>query len=102
MKMSKYVSYVGRFIIIDIVNPIFTMPTYSRVRINKKYITDALKTSRLIVVRTPKGELIRFPQGFKKLKTVKEVFLRPDEPMEMYELDILHCDKRPKEFFQVA
>lgn len=101
-KMSKYTTYIGRFIIIDIERPIFSTDTYSRVMINKDFVDEAKKSSRVIVVRTPKGETIKFPEAFKKMKITEKVFLRPDEPMKMYTLDILHCEKKPREFFEVS
>jgi len=102
MKMSNYVRYVGRFLIVDIVKPIFEGKYVSRVRVNKEYADKARISMRYLVVRCPKGELILYPKTMKKVKVVKEVFLRLDEPMSMYELDIPHCEKRPNEFYEVS
>ena len=102
MKMSDFVHYRGRFLIIDIIKPIFEGDYISRVRINKEYADKARLSSRWLVVRVPKGEIVFFPKNMKKLKVVKEVFKRPDDPMKMYELDIPHCEKKPIEFYEVS
>lgn len=102
MRMADYVKYIGRFLIIDIEKPIFTGDYVSRVMINKEYIDKASYSSRYLVVRVPKGEIIFFPKTMKKMKIIKKVFKRPDDPMKMVELDIPHCEKRPREFFEVS
>lgn len=102
MSMKDYISTVGRFLIADIQKPIFSTEEYSRIRIHKKWVDIANNTGRSFVCRTPTGERIYPPKSLKKHKTVKEVFLRPDEPMVMYELDIPHGEKKPREYFEVS
>ena len=102
MKMSNFVHYKGRFLIVDILKPIFVGDYISRVMINKDYVDKARISSRYLVVRTPKGELLCFPKTMKKMKVIKKVFKRVDDPMKMYELDIPHCEKRLEEFYEVS
>ncbi len=102
MQMSNHVKYVGRFLIVDIEKPLFDGDYVSRIRVNKEYADKARLSSRYLVIRTPKGELIMYPKILKSMKTVKEVFKYPDNPMKMYELDIPHCQKRPDEYFEVS
>ena len=102
MKMKDFVHYKGRFLIIDITDPIFEGDYISRVAINKEYIDKARISSRYLVVRTPKGEEVFSPKNMKKVKTFDKVFLRPNDPMKMVELDIPNCEKRPDEFYEVS
>jgi hypothetical protein len=97
--MNNHVKYTSIYLIIDIEKPIFETDTYSRVRINKKYADQARISSKYLIVRCPKGELMLYPKTMKKLKTVEEVFLYPNNPMKMYELDIPHCEKKPDRFY---
>ena len=100
--MSNFVSVKGSFFIIDIIKPIYTTETYSRVRVNKMYFDKAREHSKYVLVRTPTGEATFLPKAMKKHKIVKEVFKRPNEPMEMYDLDIPHCQKRLDDFYEYA
>ena len=100
--MTNHISRIGRFQIIEIEKPIFETETYSRVRVNRDYFTQACKYNNYrVVVRVPRGEAIYIPNLMKQFKKVEEVFLRPDEPMKLYELDIPHSQKRPDEYFEV-
>ena len=100
--MSNFVHSRGNFLIIDIVKPIFETDDYSRVRVNKKYFDKARTSSMYVLIRTERGEHIFLPKAMKKTKVVKEVFLYPDRPMEMYDLDIPHCDKKDEEYYVYA
>lgn len=100
MRMADKVHRYNRFIIVDIDKPIFEANDYSRVRVNEKYVKEAALTSKVLVVRTVRGEQAYFPKTLKKVgKKVKEVFLYENMPMTMYELDIAHSMKRDEDYY---
>jgi hypothetical protein len=102
MKMSDHVHTYSHFKIIDIEKPIYSYQDYDVVRVNKKYIDDAIHNFQALVITTPKGEKTMWPKQIKKEgKRVKEVFLRPDEPMVMFEIQIPHSVKSPIERWQI-
>ena len=91
MSGTKYVHYYPKYVVIDIHKPLYTHEGKDTVRVWEKYVLEALMTFRSLTVRTPNGEQVFFPKAVKKMgKKVKEVFLRPDEPMPMFELEIPH------------
>lgn len=102
MKMSNHVQCVGRFLIAEFLEPIFTGDYVSRIRIDKKWVIKAKESGRYLVIRVPKGEKIIRPETLRKKKVFKEVFKFADNPMKMYEIDVPHSDKRPKEFYEVS
>lgn len=99
-RMTGKVHRYNRYIIVDIDKPIFDYADYSRVRVDEKYIKEASLTSKVIVVRTVRGEQAYFPKTLKKVgKKVKEVFLYENNPMTMYELDIPNSMKKEDDFW---
>lgn len=100
-RMTGKVHRYNRYIIVDIDEPIFDYADYSRVRVDEKYVKEASLTSKVIVVRTVRGEQAYFPKTLKKVgKKVKEVFLYPNSPLCMYELDIPHGMKRDEDYYR--
>lgn len=92
---------LGKYIVVNMRKPMNWKYEhgYDFVRVRKRYFDEAKKSERLVLVRTPKGERVFSPNGMKKFKVVKEVFLPPDKPMKMYELVIPHCKKKPDEAY---
>lgn len=91
---------IGKFLFPpEIRKPMSVQPTYDYVRIRKRYFDVAKKGKYLVVVRTPNGERIMRPEEVKKMKVVKETFLFPDRPMEMYDITVPKCEKKPREYF---
>ena len=100
MRMTRKVHYYPRYIVVDIDKPIFESGDYSRVRVDEKYVKEATLTSKVLVVRTVRGEQGYFPKTLKKVgKKVKEVFRYEDNPMTMYELDIPNSMKREDDYY---
>jgi len=63
--------------------------------IRDKWIDMAIKTKKLLLIRTPLGQEIISPKQFKKeSKVFKKAFLYPDNPMKMYQRD---CKLTPLE-----
>ena len=92
---------IGRFLFPpEIRKPLSVEPTYDYIRIRKIYFDYAKKHSYYVVVRTPNGERIMMPKEVKKEKLVKEEFMFPGNPMELYEMAVPKCDKKPREFFE--
>lgn len=79
-----------------------TSGEYDVVRVDKWQFDNARKNGRFVLVRTPNGERVFIPKHLKGFKVVKEIFLFPDRPMEMYELVIPHITKMPNEYYQFA
>ena len=99
--MSDHIHNYSHFKIIEIEKPIYSYNDYDVVRINEKYVKEAIHNFQAIVILTPKGEKTFWPKQIKKEgEKVKEVFLRPNEPIVMYELQINHCEKSPIERWQ--
>lgn len=100
MRMDGKVHRYRRFIIVDIEKPIFESGEYSRVRVDEKYVKEARSTGRFLVVRVPRGEVVYLPKALTKVaKKVKEVFLYPNSPLSMYELDIPHGMKKEEDYY---
>lgn len=101
LKMFDHVHNYKTFKVIDFEKPLYSYQDYDVVRVHDKYVRQASLDSQFIVIITPQGEKVFFPKQLKKEgKKVKEVFLRPDEPMVMYELEIQHTEKSPMERWQ--
>ena len=99
-RMTGKVHYYPRYIVVDIDEPIFEYADYSRVRVDEKYVKEATLMSKILVVRTIRGEQGYFPKTLKKVgKKVKEVFKYKDNPMTMYELDIQNSMKKEDDFW---
>lgn len=94
-------STLGNFIVVNIRKPLNKEGNldYDFCRVNKDYFDRAKRMGRAVLVRTPNGERIFFPKSMKEFKIVKEVFLFPDRPMEMYELTIPHGEKKPDDYY---
>jgi len=90
---------LGNFLVVDIHKPLSSTDTYDFCRVRKDYFDKAKKTGRYLLVRTPNGERVIMPKGWKG-KVVKEVFLYPDRPMELYEIMVQKCEKKPDEYYQ--
>lgn len=91
---------LGKFLIVDIHKPMSSQDTYDFCRVRKDYFDKAKTIHRNVVVRTPNGERVFDPSKMKEFKIVKEVFLFPDRPMELYELVITKVEKKPDEFYE--
>jgi hypothetical protein len=101
--MIQYVHLYSRYLTVDIEKPLFEYNNSSTIRINKSIIDRAIHNFVNIVIRTPKGERVFFPKAIKKQgKKVKEVFLYPDMPMVMYELEIPYSEKRDEDYYKFA
>ena len=101
--MTRKVHYYPRYIVVDIDKPIFESGDYSRVRVDEKYVKEASLTSKVLVVRTVRGEQGYFPKTLKKIgKKVKEIFLYPNNPLSMYELDIQNSMKREDDYWRFS
>lgn len=89
--MSSTVRNFPRYKVIEILKPMYTHEGQDCVRINEKYIKEAIHNFQYLVIRTPNGEKTMMPKEVKKAgKKVKEVFLYKDDPMIMFELLIPH------------
>ena len=94
MKMTNYIHLYPRFLVVDIEKPLYEHASASTVRIAKTIVDRAIHSFAQLVIRTPKGEKVFFPKQVKKDgKKVKEVFLYPDNPMVMYEIEIPYSEK---------
>jgi hypothetical protein len=92
---------LGNFLVVDIHKPLSSTETYDFCRVRKDYLDKAKKLGKYLLVRTPNGERVIMPKdkSIKKWKVVKEVFLFKDSPMEMYELCVPKCEKKPNEYY---
>lgn len=89
--MNTFVHNYPKYLVVDIHKPLYTHDGVDTVRVRDTYVKQASLTMKRLVVRTPNGEQVFFPKAVKKeAKKVKEVFLRPDDPMVMYELPVPH------------
>lgn len=87
--MSQYVHLYPRYLLVEIEKPLFEYNGVSTVRISKNIVDRAVHSFVQLVVITPKGEKVFYPKRVKKDgKKVKEVFLYPDNPMIMYEIEV--------------
>ena len=95
MKMKDHVNLYQHFLICEFEKPMYEHENYGIVRLDKKWVDFAIHNFVNIVIRLPKGEKTFFPKQLKRegLK-VKEVFLRPNEPMTLYELAIQNGEKQ--------
>jgi len=92
---------IGKFLFPpEIRKPMSVEPTYDYVRIRKRYFDLAKKKKYVVVVRSANGERIMNPEEVQRMEIKKETFLFPDRPMELYELTIPKCDKKPREYFE--
>lgn len=91
MNDNKFVHEYKQYVVVDIFKPLYTHDNQDIVRVRDVYVKQASLHMKRLVIRTPNGEMIFFPKALKKEgKRVKEVFLRPDEPMILYEVAIPH------------
>jgi hypothetical protein len=94
VKMSDHINIYKRYIVADFESPLYSHEKVDIVRLDEKWIKLASKTYRSLVIRTPHGECIHFPKTvLKECKLVKEVFLRPEEPMRMREIPVPYSEK---------
>ena len=94
MHMSQYVHLYSRFLVVDIEKPLYEHANVSTVRVAKTIVDRAIHSFVNLVIRTPKGEKVFFPKQVKKDgKKVKGVFLYPDNPLIMYEIEIPYSEK---------
>lgn len=75
---------------------------YDVVRVRKDYFDLAKRRGMYVLVRSKNGERVFMPKAMKRMKVYKETFLFPENPMEMYELIIPKCIKKPDEFYEFA
>jgi len=74
------------FIEVDIVKPFFIYKNTPCVRVNAKYIRQASKEMKLLKIKCLGNVHYSTAQEIKNTwKKVKEVFLFPDHPMDMYQ-----------------
>lgn len=90
----------GKYLIVDIHKPLGVQEDYDFVRVRKEYFVKAKKLKRFVLVRSPHGERVFDPSKMKEFKIVKQVFLIPSQPMELYELTIPRVDKCPLEYYE--
>ena len=89
MKMSEKVHLYKNYLCIDFDKAMYRHANYGVVRLDEKWVKFAIHNFVSILIRLPEGEKCFFPKQVKKEgKRVKEVFLRPDEPMIMFEIAI--------------
>jgi len=99
--MKDYIHRFPRVLVIKIEKPLYTYDDADCVRIAEKYVKEATHNCQFLVVRTPKGEKQFMPKELRKQgKKVKEVFLRPDEPMVLFEINIPHCEKKDMDAYR--
>ena len=99
--MKDYIHRFPRNLVIEITKPMYTYEDADCVRIAEKYVKEATQNCQFLVVRTPKGEKQFFPKELRKQgKKVKEVFLRPDEPMVLFEINVPHCEKKDMDAYR--
>jgi hypothetical protein len=74
------------FIEVTIKKPLYIYESVPRVRVNAKYIRQASKEMKLLKIKCLKNTHYATAEEIKNgWKKVKEVFLFPDKPMEMFE-----------------
>jgi len=90
---------IGNFVIVDIHKPMSVQADYDFCRVRKEYYDKAKTMGKYVLVRTPNGERVMLPKHMKDFPIVKEVFLYPDRPMEMYEVTVPHGQKKQNEYY---
>jgi len=101
--MADYTHLYNHYMIVDIEKPLYEHNNISTVRVSLDIVKQAIHNFVKLVVRTPKGEKEFWPKEVKKSgKKVKEIFLRPEEPMVLVELDIPYSKKEPIEKWQFS
>lgn len=104
--MQQYITHIGRFMIVYIYDPLYTNEKVCECGVAINHILKAIESHHMLVIRSPKGEKIFFPENLKKhlkdFQTYEKVFKRPEEPMKMVTLPIPHCDYKPDEFYAVS
>jgi uncharacterized membrane protein YkoI len=99
--MKDYIHRFPRHIVIEIEKPLYTYEDADCVRIAEKYVKEATSNCQYLVVRTPKGEKLFMPKALRKVaKKVKEVFLYPDNPLVLYEINIPHSEKKEMDAYR--
>ena len=88
------VTTLGRFVVVYIHKPMSVQPDYDFCRVRRDYFDVARRKGFYVLVRTPNGERVIMPKAMKDFKIVKEVFLIPTKPMELYEIVVPHCQKQ--------
>lgn len=79
--------------IVKIKKPLYENEKYDCVRVYDRYVKEAIKNKQFLLVKSKNGERIFNPKWIKaNAKVVEQVFLRPDEPMRLFEL---YIPKRP-------
>ena len=75
--------------IVQIFKPLYETKEYDCVGIYSKVIEDAIKFRQMLRVISKNGQANFNPEWVKKnSKTMEKVFLRPEEPMKLYQLFI--------------
>ena len=100
MHMSQYVHLYSKFLIVDIEKPLYEQNGVSTVRVAKSIVDRAIHAFVYLVIRTPKGERVFLPKEVKKQgKKVKEVFLYPDNPLVLFEIEIPNGEKKDPDYY---
>jgi hypothetical protein len=94
------VDTIGKFWWIDIKKPM----EGNKVAIRALILELAHKKKKLLIVNCPGCQEVIDPKVWKKEgEKIYRVFMRPDEPMVLYERAVkLNPDPKPKEAFQFA
>lgn len=88
---DKFVHEYKNYVVVDIHKPLYVYDDKDIVRVRDIYVKQASLARKALVIRTPNGEMIIYPKALKtEGKKVKEIFLRPDQPMVLYEIAIQH------------
>ena len=98
--MSDRVQIFKRYIVCDFDAPLYSHEKVDVVRLDEKWVKLASQTFKMLVIRTPHGEIILFPKTVKNnCKKVKEIFLRPEEPMVMREIQVPYSQRSDQDRF---
>ena len=94
MKMTNYTHLYKNYLTVEITKPLFSYKEVDTVRVAKTIVDRAIHNFVALVVITPHGEKVFRPKEVRKdgLK-VQEVFLRPDEPMDLFQLEVPYSEK---------
>jgi len=94
MKMADTVHLYPHYLTVDIEKPMFVYKDTDTVRVSKTIVDRAIHAFFQLLVKTPNGEKVFWPKEVKKTgKKVKEVFLYPDNPLVLFEIEIPHSEK---------
>lgn len=92
--MDNDIIYSSHYIIIKLHKPIYG----TNYAIRDKYIIQAIKSRRKLLLRTPEGQEIIDPKQYKKeSRKIEKEFLIPGKPMVLYQRTLHLSDTQPIE-----